>query len=66
MQRELIDGTKATSSPYWSYIVPMRLNPRWSEFERKINDIDSIRIKRDTTDCLDEMRGMMAKDNLDY
>jgi Xaa-Pro aminopeptidase len=37
-----------------------------SGFERKINDIDTIRIKPDTTDRLDEMRRMMVKDNLDY
>jgi len=37
-----------------------------SGFERKINDVETIRIKPDTTDRLDEMRRMMAKDNLDY
>ena len=37
-----------------------------SAFERKINDNESIRIKPNTTDRLDEMRRLMAKDNLDY
>jgi len=37
-----------------------------SGFERKINDVETIRIKPDTTDRLDEMRRMMTKDNLDY
>lgn len=37
-----------------------------SAFERKINDHDSIRMKPDTTDRLDEMRRLMGKDNLDY
>jgi len=37
-----------------------------SAFERKINDEEVIRHKPDTTDRLDEMRRLMAKDNLDY
>jgi len=37
-----------------------------SAYERKINDEESIRIKPDTTDRLDEMRRLMVKDNLDY
>lgn len=37
-----------------------------SAFERKINDNESIRIKPDTTDRLDEMRRLMGKDNLDF
>ncbi|KAF9526867.1 aminopeptidase-P [Crepidotus variabilis] len=37
-----------------------------SAYERKINDQESIRTKPDTTDRLEEMRRLMAKDNLDY
>ena len=37
-----------------------------SAFERKINDQDSIHSKADTTERLDEMRRLIAKDNLDY
>ena len=35
-------------------------------FERKINGQDSIRIKPDTTDRLQDMRRLMVKDKLDY
>ncbi|TFK24757.1 aminopeptidase-P [Coprinopsis marcescibilis] len=37
-----------------------------SAFERKINDIEPIREKPDTTDRLHELRKLMDKDNLDY
>ena len=37
-----------------------------SAFERKINDQDSIHSRADTTERLDEMRRLIAKDNLDY
>ena len=37
-----------------------------SAFERKINDHDFVYSKTDTTERLDEMRRLMAKDNLDY
>lgn len=37
-----------------------------SAYERKINDTDSIPPKPDTTDRLEQMRRLMAKDNLDY
>ncbi len=37
-----------------------------SAVERKINDHESIRSKADTTERLEEMRRLMAKDNLDY
>lgn len=37
-----------------------------SAFERKINDIESIKERVDTSDRLDELRRIMVKDNLDY
>ena len=37
-----------------------------SAFERKINEQDSIRIKPDTTERLEDMRRLMIKDKLDY
>ncbi|KAF9557488.1 Creatinase/aminopeptidase [Agrocybe pediades] len=37
-----------------------------SAYDRKINDTESIREKPDTTARLDDMRRLMAKDNLDY
>ncbi|KAL5523413.1 hypothetical protein ACEPAG_7586 [Sanghuangporus baumii] len=37
-----------------------------SALERKINDVDEIREKVDTTQRLLELRGLMAKENLDY
>ena len=37
-----------------------------SAFERKVNEQDSIRIKPDTTDRLQDMRRLMVKDKLDY
>jgi Xaa-Pro aminopeptidase len=37
-----------------------------SAFERKVNDKGSIREKPDTTERVDELRKLMAKDNLDY
>jgi len=37
-----------------------------SAFERKINDVESIKERVDTTDRLEEIRKLMAKDKLDY
>lgn len=37
-----------------------------SAFERKINDVESIKERVDTSDRLNEIRRLMAKDNLDY
>ena len=37
-----------------------------SAFERKVNEQDSIRIKPDTTDRLQDLRRLMIKDKLDY
>ena len=37
-----------------------------SAFERKVNEQDSIRVKPDTTDRLQDMRRLMVKDKLDY
>ena len=37
-----------------------------SAFERKVNEQDSIRIKPDTTERLQDMRRLMIKDKLDY
>jgi Xaa-Pro aminopeptidase len=37
-----------------------------SAYERKINDVESIKEKVDTTDRLDEIRKLMAKEKLDY
>jgi Xaa-Pro aminopeptidase len=37
-----------------------------SAFERKVNEQDSIRIKPDTTERLEDMRRLMIKDKLDY
>ena len=37
-----------------------------SALERKINDVESVREKIDTTPRLEDLRKQMAKDNLDY
>jgi len=37
-----------------------------SAYERKINDAESIKEKPDTTERLDQLRKLMAKDTLDY
>lgn len=37
-----------------------------SAFERKVNEQDSIRVKPDTTERLQDMRRLMIKDKLDY
>lgn len=37
-----------------------------SAFERKLNDIESIKERPDTSDRLDDLRRLMIKDNLDY
>lgn len=37
-----------------------------SAFERKVADVESIKERVDTSSRLDEMRKLMAKDNLDY
>jgi Xaa-Pro aminopeptidase len=37
-----------------------------SAYERKINDVESIKEKPDTTERLDQLRELMAKDTLDY
>ena len=37
-----------------------------SAFERKVNEQDSIRIKPDTTERLEDLRRLMIKDKLDY
>ncbi|KAF8802714.1 hypothetical protein BYT27DRAFT_7111883 [Phlegmacium glaucopus] len=37
-----------------------------SAFERKLNEQDSIRVKPDTTERLEDMRRLMIKDKLDY
>ena len=37
-----------------------------SAYERKVNDQESIRIKPDTTDRLEDIRRLMIKDKLDY
>jgi Xaa-Pro aminopeptidase len=37
-----------------------------SAYERKVNDVETIREKVDTTERLEEIRKLMAKDNLDY
>ncbi|EAU90984.2 aminopeptidase-P [Coprinopsis cinerea okayama7 len=37
-----------------------------SAYERKVNDVETIREKPDTTDRLEELRRLMDKDNLDY
>ena len=37
-----------------------------SAFERKVNEQDSIRIKPNTTERLEDMRRLMIKDKLDY
>lgn len=37
-----------------------------SALERKINDVESVREKIDTSPRLDDLRKQMAKDNLDY
>ena len=37
-----------------------------SAFERKVNEQDSIRVKPDTTERLEDMRRLMIKDKLDY
>jgi Xaa-Pro aminopeptidase len=37
-----------------------------SAFERKVNEQDSIRIKPDTTERLQDMRRLMIRDKLDY
>ncbi|KAH9484818.1 putative Xaa-Pro aminopeptidase P [Psilocybe cubensis] len=67
-------GSKSTApKPRPPLVSGHTLNPQdststlvGSAFERKINDVESIRMKPDTTDRLDEMRRLMAKDNLDY
>ena len=37
-----------------------------SAFERKVNEQDSIKVKADTTERLEDMRRLMIKDKLDY
>lgn len=37
-----------------------------SAYERKINDVDSVKEKVDTSDRLEQMRTYMLKDNLDF
>jgi Xaa-Pro aminopeptidase len=37
-----------------------------SAYDRKVNDVESIKSKVDTSDRLDELRKLMLKDNLDY
>jgi Xaa-Pro aminopeptidase len=64
-------GSKASGSrkspirpPFWPNDSQSTLVG--SALERKIADVESIKERVDTSDRLDEMRKLMAKDNLDY
>ena len=37
-----------------------------SSFERRVNELDSSRVKPDTTERLEDLRRLMIKDKLDY
>ncbi|KAF8907938.1 peptidase M24, structural domain-containing protein [Gymnopilus junonius] len=67
------NGSRSTAPKPRPPLLGSDLNPQdststlvGSAFERKINDVEPIRVKPDTTDRLEEMRRYMAKDNLDY
>jgi len=64
-------GSKASGSkkspirpPFWPNDSQSTLVG--SALERKVADVESIKERVDTSDRLDEMRKLMAKDNLDY